>query len=456
VLSTPSSNQDDFFVDPISPEVTGILVRISPMRLRQIGGAALCMCLVTLAQASSAFAQGYGSDLQNVVAPASGGMAGVSVARPQDVPSAIFGNPATMTQFAGTQFTFGGAWIEGYPTISNNGSLNGGTPFSITSRTQGFVIPSVGVTQNFDLGGRSTTVGLGLGGLSGMGAEYRDKAPGTVLNNFSSEYLVLGLNMGLGMELTERLSIGAAMTLGTAFEQLGFVGPIIGSAMVNDYALRGTVGVNYALNDRNNFGVYWQSPMSFSFSDAIRVNGNYQDLRVTQPATLGLGWANRTLLQGRLLIAADVYYKHWSSAALWQDVLVNQWVLALGTQYNTGKYKLRAGYSYNANPIKHSVGSSLDGFPVAQDNVLLFQAGSAPFVNQHRLTFGIGQRGVMVPNLDIDLFAGGMFKASDNFGPNTTASLAVYYAGLGLTWRFGAAAPRPCDLGAACGKCWGL
>ena len=59
-----------------------------------------------------AIGQGYGTDAQNVLTPASGGMAGVSLAEPQDVPAAIFGNPATLTQFRGTQFTLGGAWVE--------------------------------------------------------------------------------------------------------------------------------------------------------------------------------------------------------------------------------------------------------------------------------------------------------------------------------------------------------
>ena len=57
--------------------------------------------------AATALGQGYGTDNQNVLTPASGGMAGVSLALPQDVPSAIFGNPATLAQFQGTQFTMG-------------------------------------------------------------------------------------------------------------------------------------------------------------------------------------------------------------------------------------------------------------------------------------------------------------------------------------------------------------
>ena len=41
-----------------------------------------------------------------------------------------------------------------------------------------------------------------------------------------------------------------------------------------------------------------------------------------------------------------------------------------------------------------------------------------------------------MPNLDLDLFAGGLFNAHDEFG-DSQASVAVYYVGMGLTWRYG-------------------
>ncbi len=393
-----------------------------------------------------ALAQGFGTDLQNVMTPAAGGMAGVSLALPQDVPAAIGGNPATLTQFKGTQFTLGGGWIEGYPTISNDGSLNGGTPFNVTSRTEGFVTPEMGVTQSLDSLGVPATFGLALSSLSGMGSEYRGRAPGTILDNFSSEYLVLGVTAGVGMEVTDRLSVGASATLGNAFEQLGFVGPIVGSAMVNAYGLRGTLGADYQLNDCNAIGAFWQTRMDFQFPDAIRFNGTYTDLDVDQPDTFGVGLANRALMNGNLLLAADVYYKLWDDAALWKDVFVNQWVFAVGTQYTAGSYKYRLGYAYNTDIINHNVGSNLDGFPVGQQNVFLFQAGSTPLVYQNRLTFGVGREGLFVPNLDVDLFAGLLFKSSGNFGPDTSASLAMYYVGLGMTWKFGDCSSRPCDF----------
>ena len=86
------------------------------MRIYWLTGVVVGLVMGTLGQA--AWGQGYGTDTQNVLTPAAGGMAGVSLAEPQDVPAAIFGNPATLTQFRGTQFTLGGAWVEGYPTVT--------------------------------------------------------------------------------------------------------------------------------------------------------------------------------------------------------------------------------------------------------------------------------------------------------------------------------------------------
>ena len=140
----------------------------------------LVIMIAVAAHAGLAHGQGYGSDLQNVMGPASGGMAGVSIARPQDVPSAIFGNPATLAQFEGTQFTLGGGWIEGYPTVTNDGSLNyasSGTPFSATSRTQGGVASEIGVAQDLRSIGLPGTMGMGIAGLSNLGDEYRGRVP---------------------------------------------------------------------------------------------------------------------------------------------------------------------------------------------------------------------------------------------------------------------------------------
>lgn len=397
------------------------------------------LAALSLLPARSVLAQGYGTDIQNVLAPASGGMAGVSAAMPQDVPSAIFGNPATLTQFHGTHFTFAGAWAEGYPSITNNGDLNTanpGVPFTVTSRAEGQAIPDIGVTQDFECYGLPATLGIGLGGLSGVGAEYRGRAPaGSFVNDLSSSLLVLGINLDAGVQLTDNLSVGAAFTLGSAYEQLGLVGPTIATAMANDFGIRGTLGLDYAWNDCTDIGFYYMTPLDFQFNDAIRIGSTYHDVRIQQPTTFGWGIANHALMDGRLLIAADVYYKLWADADLYRDIYVNQWAFAIGTQFTNGRYKYRLGYSYNENPLDHSVGSNLDRFPVGQSAVQLFQAASAGMINQHRLTTGIGVDNFLFQNVDFDMFVGGLFNAHDTFGSNQE-HIAIWYAGLGWTWRY--------------------
>ena len=75
-------------------------------------------------------------------------------------------------------------------------------------------------------------------------------------------------------------------------------------------------------------------------------------------------------------------------------------------------------------------------------------------INQHRITGGIGRRDVL-PGVDFDFFAGGMFGASERFA-STTASVASYWVGAGLTWRFGRGAcerlPVADEWGCTCGE----
>src|SRR5436190_20946857 len=80
---------------------------------------AILFCAMVAANVS---AQSFGVELHNTLMPASGAMGGVSIARPQDLTSALNGNPASLSQFKGTQFLFGGAWVE--PTFNLDQTSN--------------------------------------------------------------------------------------------------------------------------------------------------------------------------------------------------------------------------------------------------------------------------------------------------------------------------------------------
>jgi long-chain fatty acid transport protein len=156
------------------------------------------------------------------------------------------------------------------------------------------------------------------------------------------------------------------------------------------------------------------------------------------PQQVGVGIANESLLDGRLLLAADALYLDWRSAALFKSLYVEQWVMQLGTQYRvTDRVKLRLGYAYAANPLDGSFGSTIGpiqvpgGIPAAR-----YIQSQFAIINEHRMAGGIGIRDLFMQGLDVDAFAGGMFPASQALGSATTVSLASYWLGLGFTWHF--------------------
>ena len=55
------------------------------------------------------------------------------------------------------------------------------------------------------------------------------------------------------------------------------------------------------------------------------------------------------------------------------------------------------------------------------------------------MTMSVGISDVL-PGMDFDISAGGMFKETDQFA-STIASVESYWVGLGMTWRFGRVRP---------------
>ena len=396
-----------------------------------------CMCFLTgviALTSAELYAQSFGIELHNTMMPASGGMAGASLSRPQDLQSAINGNPATLTQFRGTQFSMGGGWAEATYNIEQLAPLPlvGVDPYAAKSGTPGSAVPAIGVTQDFSALGLPITTGLGLMANAGAGVDFRGvpESAGT-----SAQYLALDMIGAAGVAVTDRLSIGTSLIVGSSFLD----GPFVDlGGMTPAYALRGSVGLNYFLRDPTSVGFYYQTKKNFRFDDAaIFQNGVASDIEFDHPANLGWGLADSSLLDGRLLLAADVLYKIHSDADFLKAIYKDQWVLQLGSQYSlTPRTRLRLGYAYNENPMRDASITSIGGVNLP-DGVpaLRYVQGQFAAISQHRLTGGVGVSDVL-PGLDFDLFAGGMFKGSEQFA-STQATVESYWVGLGATWRYG-------------------
>jgi long-chain fatty acid transport protein len=211
--------------------------------------------------------------------------------------------------------------------------------------------------------------------------------------------------------------------------------------MTPDYALRGALGVNYQLTDFTTVGAYYQTEQSFRFDDAFVLNpGPGQislDANMELPQNIGFGIGNNSLMDGQLLVSVDVLYKMWNDAHLFGAVYDNQWVAQFGTQYTMGNYKLRGGYAWAENPLDPTPGPNLGG--VVQPGGLRavrYSQGLLAITSQHRISAGIGMTDVL-PGIDMDVMAGGMFRDQQQLGDATQTSIMSYWIGLGFTWRFG-------------------
>ncbi|MGI9517257.1 MAG: OmpP1/FadL family transporter, partial [Pirellulaceae bacterium] len=207
----------------------------------------------------AAFGQSYGVELHNTMTPASGGMGGASIAEPQDLLSAINGNPAAMTQFRGTQFSFGGGWAEANYDLTHTGNndLPGITPFSSASGTPGTALGNIGVTQDMTVLGLPVTTGVGLITTAGLGVDY---AAVPESNNTALTLQILQFQPAIGVRLTDRLSAGASFGLHTST----FDGLFVGSSKATPaYGARGQFGVNFRVNRRTHIGGYYQTKARF-------------------------------------------------------------------------------------------------------------------------------------------------------------------------------------------------
>jgi len=222
----------------------------------------LLMLAIVTGNASSASGQSFGVELHNTLMPASGGMGGVSIARPQDLTSALNANPSALTQFRGTQFAFGGGWAE--PTFNltqtSNIPIIGPDPriepFSAKSTAPGAPVGNIGVTQDLSALGLPATLGVGFITTAGGFMDFRHipESGGT-----NTGQTIFNMPVAVGLDLTDRFSVGAGMSLGIAF----YDGPFVGvGGMTPDYALRGTIGANYLLTDNTTLGGYYQTAQS--------------------------------------------------------------------------------------------------------------------------------------------------------------------------------------------------
>ena len=419
------------------------------------------------ATSTSVMAGPYGYDLHNVLAPVSGSMAGTSIAKPLDNVSAVFGNPAGLSEFRGTEFTFGATWYKPSAVLEHDGSVTGAA-FKQSNRNEGYLVPQIAVTQDLRGLGIPGTLGAGVTATNGIGVEYR-KEPKSL--GASAELIVIGANFGLSWDLTQNLTVGAAATTTYSMLDLGLTST---SAQTHDIAFKGSLGMTYKLPHATQIGMFYHSELRQDFDDIIQTSpssapssgltsatdGMMTNLIIEQPRTLGIGISNEMLMDGNLYLAADVMYKNWANADFWQDVYVDQWIFSMGAQLTQGPWEYRVGYGYADDPTRENieglsqldnacsglpgsctvipVNSSTTGIAVAE----YLQAAQAQVIYRHRFSVGAGYKGFLAPFLDLDMHAAYQLEEDRDYGSqaavsnHTNSEVSSWHAGFALTWHF--------------------
>jgi long-chain fatty acid transport protein len=427
----------------------------------------------------AAFAGPHGFDLHNVFHGASAAMAGTSIAHVEDPVSAVFGNPATLTTYyGGTNFMFGATFYMPRARMQHDGSAgyavgeaatlvnitngatgralagSGGYSFDATSKADVYAVPTVAVTQDLTGLGIPVVLGVGVSATSGIGVNYTHNS-NTL--GAAAELINLGVNAGIGMAVTPNLDVGVSATITYAMLEAGLTGS---GTMVHDIGFRATLGGRMKVMPGLTVGAYVQTEQPHEYDNlhvtsmggtgalgngagiaqqqpVIKCNGTSgnvcrQDVRVEQPMNIGLGFAFNGLMNGNLLVMADITHKAWSDARFFNEFYEDQEVYSVGLQLTQGPLKWRLGYGYADDPLKDQVadgvqiktigGVNADGstYTAAMYPLFMsyFQAMETPVIYKHRISAGLGIDGFLAPMLTLDTHVAFQLEEDKCFGAN--------------------------------------
>ena len=388
-------------------------------------------------------ANGYATNGDNLigVGPTSRAMGGTGIAAPQDAISAIFSNPAALSQLQGSQFNFAGTVFS--PTVKADVIQPGGFGgnWSAKSQDAAYSIPAIGLSTPVN---EKMTFGIAAYGVSGMGVDYRGKDPSKTNTKVSVMKFVPALSYKYGA-----FSYGAGL-------DIDYQAADFGAGLSHNYAFGARLGAGYEYGVWN-FGLTYVTPQNVKHERIYDFDGTggptqtfngFDDLKLENPAQYGAGLAYKGL--DKWLLSADVKYVDWANADGYKDFdWESQTVFGLGVQNKTtDKLTLRAGWNYGKSPVKEHDAFNIGGgaaTTVVQGKSMstfgyeYFRVIGFPGVTEHHITLGAGYEfsPKFALNLGYKKALAKTIKQTDSTGTITLESeLSEDAYDIGLTFKF--------------------
>jgi len=445
--------------------------------------------MAMLAASTGAQAANTGTDLNLSAKARSGGMGGAAYTMPQEASAAVFGNPATLTQFKGMHFNFGATIVSlADPEIQQETTITGG-PLAgtyknrIRSDANNYIVPDIGISMQIS---PKLFIGTGLELDSGLGTDFRDDQFQLLGGAFGTqlpllvEVISFSANLAAAYQVTEDLSVGASATIGFGLAQLGTAGntqglgglnggltalgilPAAGGAntltdfggttsSVHDIGFGASLGATYRLQEGIMMSATLKSPLSYNYRNIISSeispttnstsHDGFQDLTIENPTEVILGVAFNDVFMPGLLVEADAIWKNWSDANAFEDVFDDQWLLVFGAQYKAGDWSYRVGYTYAEDILTDKPSNTIGGLdglgtiplgdgPLAglsTDVVKIVQIALIPVIWNHTVTAGLGYQ--ITDAVSVDGFVSYSFAEKFSKTPSNLDATASVLAG---------------------------
>lgn len=308
---------------------------------------------------SGSFAAGFRLPDQDSAAMAMGG----AFVGQADNPSAVWYNPAGITDLDGTRISAGVIAI--YPVLSHE-NVNGTTDVSDRS----VFLPA----QLFATDKVNDRVSLGLGITSpfGLSTDWSDTSATSDVATLS-RVKSININPDIAYKISDTLSVAFGldyMIVQATLDKLLFLGGPNFRLDGNGEGLGANAGIKYKATDQLNLGLSYRSRIKVKVDGTAEVNAlsNSAQTDITLPDLMQVGVSYKA--SDNLTINTDLEYTWWSTydrLVVQSDTLKtligtnvsteeknwkNTWTVRIGGQYRlSDQWKLRVGYVYDQSPV---------------------------------------------------------------------------------------------------------
>lgn len=335
---------------------------------------------------SLAFSHGWAGYEQGAKAH---GMGGAFTGLADDA-TAVYFNPAGITQLEGTQVSFGFSipTVEGKFKSAGTSGMPGASAGSETDlERQTFFIPNFYITSKMN---EKLSLGFGAYTIFGLGFEWPDSFEGRFApGGKNAQITTLTLSPVVAYQATDKLSLslgGRVEWADLKLENQIFVAPgvpeVASEISGDDFGYAWNAAMLYKFSESFSAGLNYRSKIEHSFDD-LDVNFSPQissigpipvgltntkaklDVELPQFLSLGTAWS-----RGPFTLTFDVYWWDWSTnnelkfqfsnpvggqssntlPLSWKDT----WTYAIGAEYKIQAFErdisLRAGFMYEENP----------------------------------------------------------------------------------------------------------